>query len=43
MRASVGRPGRVADLQRDDGDLVGIVLADLADAWASPADRSTRR
>ena len=32
LRASVGRHGTVADLQREDGELVDIVLADLADA-----------
>ncbi|MGH9249978.1 MAG: protoporphyrinogen oxidase [Acidimicrobiales bacterium] len=32
LRASVGRHRTVADLQREDGELVDIVLADLADA-----------
>ena len=32
LRASVGRHGSVADLQREDGELVGLVLADLAEA-----------
>ena len=32
LRASVGRYRTVADLQREDGELVDIVLVDLADA-----------
>ncbi|MGH8825219.1 MAG: protoporphyrinogen/coproporphyrinogen oxidase, partial [Jiangellaceae bacterium] len=32
LRASVGRHRSVADLQREDGELIGLVLADLAEA-----------
>jgi oxygen-dependent protoporphyrinogen oxidase len=32
VRASVGRQGEEAVLQRDDADLVDLVLADLTDA-----------
>jgi protoporphyrinogen/coproporphyrinogen III oxidase len=32
LRASVGRHRSVADLQREDGELVGLVLAELAEA-----------
>jgi oxygen-dependent protoporphyrinogen oxidase len=32
LRASVGRHRSVADLQREDGELVDLVLADLAEA-----------
>ncbi len=32
LRASIGRYGEAADLQRDDGELVAIVLRELAEA-----------
>jgi protoporphyrinogen/coproporphyrinogen III oxidase len=46
LRASVGRHGSVADLQREDGELVDVVMAELALALGvtgRPADWSVTR
>jgi oxygen-dependent protoporphyrinogen oxidase len=47
LRASLGRSGEEAVLQRSDGDLVRLVLADLADALGgklpTPVDSHVQR
>jgi oxygen-dependent protoporphyrinogen oxidase len=39
LRASVGRAGEVADLQREDGELVELALAEVGQALGSPLPR----